>query len=196
MELKTMTVEELELRKSQIAEEVDAEDADLDALEEEANEINEELEERKSNEIKKAEIRSAVASGAGEVIDVVKTEEKSIMTNAEVRKSKEYMEAYARYIKSEDDRECRALLTENVNGTVPVPEYVEGRVRTAWERAGIMDLVRKTYLRGNVKIGFEISATGAVVHTEGGDAITPEELVLGTVTLIPQNPKDWSYLSR
>lgn len=195
MELKTKTVEELELRKAEIANEVDDENADLDSLEEEAKAINEELEERKATETKKTEIRSAVAQGAGLVIEEVKTEEREVMTNAEVRKSTEYVNAYAEYIKTGDDRECRALLTENVEGTIPVPEYVEGRVRTAWERTGIMDIIRKTFMRGNLKIGFEISATGAVVHTEGGNAIEPENLVLGTVTLIPQSIKKLVQIS-
>ena len=44
MELKEMTIEELEARKAEIATLVDAEDADLDALEAEARSINEELE--------------------------------------------------------------------------------------------------------------------------------------------------------
>ena len=51
----------------------------------------------------------------------------------EIRNSKEYINAYAEYIKTGDDRECRALLTENVGtGTVPVPEIVYDIVKTAW----------------------------------------------------------------
>lgn len=112
------------------------------------------------------------------------------MTNMEVRNSKEYIDAFAEYIKSGNDAECRALLTENVaSGTVPVPEMVYDIVKTAWDREGIMALVRKTSLKGNLKVGFEISADGAVVHTEGGDAITPENLVLGTVNIVPSSIK-------
>lgn len=119
------------------------------------------------------------------------------MTNMEVRKTHEYNVAYANYIKTGDDAECRALLTENVSGgTVPVAEYVEGRVRTAWERDGITSRVRKTFLKGNVKIGYEISATGAVVHTEAANsAVTEEQLVLGIVTLVPQSIKKWISIS-
>lgn len=108
----------------------------------------------------------------------------------EIRNSQEYINAYAEYIKTGDDRACRALLTENAAaGTVPVPELVENRVRTAWEREQIMALVRKSYLKGNLKVGFEISSDGAVIHTEGGDAIDPENLVLGVVNLVPQSIK-------
>ena len=118
------------------------------------------------------------------------------MTNAEVRKSHEYNVAYAEYIKTGDDKECRALLTENVSGTVPVSEYAENRVRTAWEKDGIMSRVRKTFLKGNVKIGFEISADGAYVHTEAANQATTEEsLVLGTASLIPESIKKWISIS-
>ena len=75
-------------------------------------------------------------------------------TLEEIRSSKEYINAFANYIKTGDDSECRALLTTNVTGgQVPVPQVVEERIRTAWENTGLMDLVRKTYVRGNVKIG-------------------------------------------
>ena len=114
------------------------------------------------------------------------------MTDMEVRNSKEYIDAYAEYIKNGKDTECRALLTENAtNGTVPVPEFVYDIVKTAWEKEGIMSLVRKAYLKGNLKVGFEISSSDAVVHTEGGDAVSEEQLVLGTVEMIPASIKKW-----
>lgn len=196
MEFKTMTNEELLARKAEIAKEIDQDGADLTALDEEIRGINAELETRKEAEAKKVELRKAVASGAGEVIRLTPQEERKTMTNAEVRASHEYNVAYANYIKTGDDSECRALLTENVSGTVPVAEYVEGRVRTAWERDGITSRVRKTFLRGNVKIGYEISATGAVVHTEAANsAVTEETLTLGVITLVPQSIKKWISIS-
>ena len=197
MELKEMTIEELEARKAEIREAVDMPEADLDALESEARAINEEIETRKNDEAQKAEIRAAVAAGAGEVIKTFELREESkIMTNEEVRNSHEYNLAYANYIKTGNDAECRALLTENVSGTVPVASYAEGRVRTAWEKDGITSRVRKTFMKGNVKIGYEISADGAVVHTEAANsAVTEEQLVLGIVSLVPQSIKKWISIS-
>lgn len=197
MKLEKLTIEELNGRKSQIVAECEEEDANLDELETEMRSINEEIETRKAEEAKRAEIRAAVASGEGETIkEFVKVEERTIMTNAEVRNSHEYNVAYANYIKTGNDAECRALLTENVSGTVPVASYVEGRVRTAWDRDGITSRVRKTFLKGNVKIGYEISATGAVVHTEAANsAVTEEQLVLGIVSLVPQSIKKWISIS-
>lgn len=196
MDFKEMSVEELETRLAAIPDEIEQDGADLDALENEVKGIKAELEERKAEAAKKAEIRSAVASGAGTVVKDFKVEERKTVTNAEVRNSHEYNVAYANYIKTGNDAECRALLTENVSGTVPVAAYVEGRVRTAWEREGITSRVRKTFLKGNVKIGYEISASGAIVHTEAANsAVTEETLTLGIVNLVPQSIKKWISIS-
>lgn len=198
MELKEMSIEQLEERKVAISAELDAPEADLDALEKEARAINAELEERKAVEAKKAETRKMVAEGNGEEIRTFKVEEKKEMTLQEIRSSKEYIDAFANYIKTGDDAECRALLSTNAtNGQVPVPEIIEGKIRTAWERAGIMNLVQKTYVRGNLKIGFELSATGAEVHAEGDMENLPAEEILtfGVVQMVPESIKKWITIS-
>ena len=195
-DFKEMSVEEIQARKAEIGTLVDTEDADLGALEEEIRAINEELEARKAEEAKKVEIRKAVAEGEGEVIEKLPTEERKEMTNEEIRNSKEYIDAYAEYMKNGDDKEVRALLTENgTNGTVPVPEFVYEIVKNAWAKEGIMSRVRKSYLKGNLKVGFEISADGAYVHAEGSGAVTEEALVLGVVNLVPETIKKWISVS-
>lgn len=195
MEFKEMSMEELNERKAAIALELDAPEADLDALEAEARGINEEIEARKNAEAQKAEIRAAVANGAGVVTETVEPEgREEKKTMEEIRNSKEYIEAYANYIKTEDPTECRALLSENGSGAIPVPELVYDIVKTAWEREGIMSRVRKAYIKGNLKVGFEISSSEAVAHTEGV-AVDEESLVLGTVNLIPQAIKKWISIS-
>ena len=117
------------------------------------------------------------------------------MTNAEVRASKEYVDAFARYLVSENDAEVRSLLTENVSGSVPVPAIVDEIIRTAWEKSDILSRVKKTSIRGNLKVAFELSADGAYVHTEGTAAPTEESLTLGIVTMIPKNIKKWIRVS-
>lgn len=193
-ELKEMTIEQLEERKAQIAEAIDAPEADLDALEAEARSIREELEQRKSEEEKRNAIRTAVAQGEGVVERKIEVEEKK-MNPEEIRASKEYVDAYANYIKTGKDDECRALLTENVSGSVPVPVMVDQIVRTAWEKNEFTQRLRKTYFKGNVKVSFELSADGAYVHTEGTSAPTEESLTLGIVEMIPANIKKWITIS-
>lgn len=184
--IETMTLEEIEIRAQEIETESAKDDADLDALVEETRALtdrkNQILAERKA-------AAEAVAAGAGEEIKKP-TEEKRTMS--EVRNSVEYMDAYKKYIISGDDRECRKLMTENVtSGTVPVPEIVDGIVRTAWENDQILSRVRKTFFKGNLKVGFEYAADPAYAHTEGTTAMTEESLSLGIITMIPKNIKKY-----
>lgn len=187
MELKDMTIEQLEERKAQIVSELELPETDLEAAEAEVRSIKAEIEERKAAEAKREEIRKAVAAGAGAVVESVKEEKR--MTNNEIRNSKAYIDAFAKYIKTEKDTECRALLTENVSGSLPVPAFVEGIIRTAWESDEILSRVRRTYIRGNLKVPFELTASPAVVHTEGTTAVTEETLTFGIVTMVPANVK-------
>lgn len=194
MDFKTMTVDELLERRTQIATEVETDGADLNALEEEVRAINEEIETRKADEEKRKEIRSAVANGIGTVVE--KKEEERKMENKEIRNTPEYREAFANYIKTGSDKECRALLTENVaSGTVPVPELVHDVVKHAWEKLGILELVQTTSVKGNLKVAVETAAGSAVAHTEGAEAINEESLTLATVDIVPVSYKKWKGLS-
>jgi len=197
MELKDMTIEALEERKAAIAVEVEADGADLDALEAEARSIKEEIERRKNEETQRNEIRKAVANGAGTVEKTFEKEERKTMTLEELRSLPAYVEAYANYIKTGDAKEARALITENApdtvtgSGPLPVPTIIESGVRTAWENDPIMSRVRRTFVRGNLKVAFELSADPAVVHEEGTNQPQEETLELGVVELIPKNIKKW-----
>lgn len=198
MELKEMTIEQIEERKGAIVAELDNEGADLDALESEMRSLNDEIEARKAEEAKKAEIRSAIANGnAGEVITEKDMGEKRTMkTNDEIRASKEYVDAFARYLVSEDATEVRSLLTENATGgSVPVPAIVDDIIRTAWENNEILSRVRRTEIRGVLKVAFERTASAANVHTEGADAPAEETLKLGIVTMVPASVKKWIRIS-
>lgn len=193
-ELKDLGIEELETRSAAIAEElsnpetapevVEERSAELDLIEERKNEIAQEIETRKKDV-------EAVVAGNGTEVETVK--EERTMTEKEIRNSKEYIDAYAEYIKTGKADECRTLLTtENAsNGTqsVAVPEFVYDIVKNAWEKEGLMRLVKKAYIRGNLKVNFEISGDDAVVHAEGAAAISAENLVLGLVELKPESIK-------
>ena len=197
-EIRVLDIEALEARANELA--VEAAEADATKLDEIEAELDA-IEERKSVIAQEIETRRAtiaeIAKGAGEVIEKVEERAKDTM---EIRNSKEYIDAYAEYIKSGNDVECRKLTSTNdttPNGTasVPVPEFVYDIVKTAWEREGIMRLVRKAYLRGNLKVGFEISSSDASIHTEGAAAVSEESLVLGVVELVPQSIKKWISIS-
>ena len=195
---------ETAINEAKTAEEREAVEAEINDFEAAKTE-NEKATEALRSEIENLEKELSELEAKTEDVQPEIKEERNIktMTINEVRSSKEYTEAYARYLKDAlihngkaDDAELRALLSENATGgAVPVPTYVETRVRQAWENNEIMNRVRKTYLKGNLKIAFEISATDAVVHTEGGEAPSEEELVLGIVNMVPASLKKWISLT-
>lgn len=187
--IKEFSAEQIETRAAEIKAEIDNADA------EKLNELNAELEalETRKGEIemetRKADMK-AVAEGAGVVI--AKAEVKEERTIDSVRSSEEYMNAFAEYLKTGDDRECRALMTDLVSGgSVPIPTLVDDYINTAWENARILSRVRRTSIKGTAKYPFEYSATAASVHEEGDVAPSEEELVLGTVSIEPQMLKKW-----
>lgn len=193
-DIKTFTREQIDTRAAEIRAEIDAADAEklaalneeLTALEERKKEL--EIEERKDN-------MKAVIEGAGQVI--TKAEEKEKRTLESVRSSNEYVEAFANYIKTGKDKECRALLTDLVDdgGTVPVPTVIDEFINTAWERANLVSRVRRTSIKGTAVYPFEYSATPAEVHEEGTQHPEEETLVLGKVSVEPAMLKKWITVS-
>lgn len=193
-EIKNISAEECEARKAQIAEEMNAEDADLEALSAEVDALNE----RRKALVEAEEQRKALANAVAQDSTATPIEERKetkTMENIEIRNTKAYIDAFANYIKTEDDTECRSLLTENVSGGVPVPEFVYDIVKTAWDREGLMSRVKKAYIKGNLKVGFELSSDGATVHTEGDGAVEEENLTMGIVTIVPTSIKKWISVS-
>lgn len=196
-EIKALDMEGVENRSMEIKEEMTAENADLETLSAEVTA----LEERKAalvEEMKKAQ--AAVAEGAGKEIE--KQEERNMKpTFAEVRSSEQYVNAYAEYIKTGDDKEVRSVLTEMGVGAsdpsagVAVPTSVEERIRTAWDNDAILSRVKRSNVKGILKVGFELSATPAAVHAEGAAAPDPETLNLGIVSLVPETLKKWITIS-
>ena len=184
MEFKNMTVEELEARRVQIGEEVEKDGADLDALEAEIKGIKAELEARKDAAAKKAEIRDAVATGAGEVIaeapqTPIPTEERKMFKVDSI----EYRDAWTKKIIGRElNEEERAAL--GAAGAV-IPTMT---VNAVWDKlTGPADLIGKvdvsqfpTYVRFP-KATTKNAATGQAV----GDTITESSDVIGYVDLIP-----------
>ena len=173
-----------------------AEQTDIDAREKELAEISEQ---RTALEAKKAALEAeeraaeklANNPNAGTKVEIENRGEENTMEK-EFRNSPEYIDALARSIKTGDMTELRSILTENaVSGEVPIPDFAEERIRTAWESDEILNRVGKTYVKGNLKIGFEISGTDAVIHVEGAEAIDEEELHIGVVSLIPSTIKKY-----
>lgn len=180
-----MTDECTQEQRDAVSEEVDTLEKEKAENEQQIGQLREELA-KLEKELEEAEAEQEVPADP----DPEERNHKN-MEGMITRDSVEYVNAYADYIKgNKDAKELRALLSENAtNGTVAVPTIVYDIVKTAWEKEGVMSLVKKSYLRGNLKVGFEISGDPAVIHTEGDVAIDPENLVLGIVELVPQSIK-------
>lgn len=192
--------EEIEARKLEIREEVETTE-DIEKVEElnkEVETLNEE--ERKIDEhIENEKAAKEMEEKSFAVKEVVK-EEKEMENNKEFRNSKEYINAFAEYIKTNDDKELRALITTGGyatgnSATVEVPDMVYDIVKTAWEREELIQYVKTVSVKGNLKVQFEVSADGATVHTEGNGAVSEESLVLGVVELPAKSIKKWISIS-
>lgn len=194
-EIRTLTIDEVKERLQAILDEIEADDADLDALEEEQKALHDRERELRKAAIAEEEARAVAAKEVVTIKTFEEEKEERKMGNMEIRNTPEYKAAYLEYIKSGNDAECRALLTTNVSGYVPVPELLENEIKTAWESNALFDVVRKTYIKGNVKVGFELSATGASVHVEGTDAPAEEVVTIGVIELKPESLKKWITVS-
>ena len=188
--------EEIEARKLELRDEIEAaEDTakveeltqEVDALVEEEQQLEEVQEEQK--EAKDLEEQKSIAK------EIIVEERKEM--KEEFRNSKEYVDAYAEYIKTGKDEELRTLLSTNAaeDGTIAVPDFVLDEVKTAWEKSDLLSLVRRTNMRGNLKVQFEVSGDPAVIHAEGDEAVTEEELVEGIVEIKPVSIKKWISIS-
>lgn len=209
--LEARSMDELEEIKEEIKE-----DKVEDTAEKVAEEVLEEIQEKEEPQVQPEEetapeettemsveeersIMAGVEEKSVETINLRKINEGE--TKMETRNSKEYVEAYAEYVKGNmEEKELRALVTTDGyatgnSATVAVPDMVYDFVKTAWDRARLMQKVRRISVKGNLKVQFEVSADGAVKHTEGNGAVNEESLVLGIVELKPVSIKKWISLS-
>ena len=190
--------EEIEARKLEIREEVEKTDnlVVVEQLNEEVEALNQE-----ETQIEEQEHQEEITEEMEEksVKEVVK-EERKMENNKEFRNSQEYINAYAEYIKSGDEKELRALITTDGyatgnSATVEIPDMVYDIVKTAWNREDLMARVRTLSVKGNLKVQFEVRGGDATIHQEGNSAVSEESLVLGVVTLAPVSIKKWISLS-
>lgn len=195
-EIMTLDLEALEARSLEISNEgATAPEERLAELEKELDAIRERKQQIITEAEEKRAAMAAVLGGEGTVIEKAR-EERKTMTSREIRNTEAYINAYVDYIKGNSDgTECRALLTTNADlgsdqtGTIEVPTYIEDRINTAWENDEIMRRVRRTFIKGNLKVGYEASSDGAKIHEEGANAIAEENLVINYVELIPKMVK-------
>ena len=216
-----MTLEEIEAKKVELRNAINEAETEekLEELKAEVEAINNEVPEpeveEKPEEEKPEEEKTTIEITPEEERSLLKdtenVEERSIKNielkgvrkmeeKIELRNSKEYVEAFAEYIKTGEDKEIRALITTGGyatgnSATVEVPDLVYDLVKTAWEREDLMSRVTSLAVKGNFKVQFEVSGGEASIHQEGNSAVSEESLVLGVVTLTPASIKKWISIS-
>ena len=193
-------LEEIEARKLELREELETteDETKVEEINNEVDALNEEVEEIKNHE--EEEETSVEMEEKSFEVKEIEMEERKEMNKEEFRNSKEYIDAYAEYMKTNDDKDLRALITTGGYATgntpvVEVPDFVFDVVKTAWEKENLLSLVRNISVKGNLKVQFEVSGDAAVEHTEGQSAVSEEELILGVVTLTPVSVKKWISIS-
>ena len=190
--------EEIEARKLELREEIESaeETEKVEELKEEVEALVEEeaqLEEHEEEQEQAEELEEKKVTAK----EIVKEERKM---EKEFRNSTEYVNAYAEYIKTNDDKELKSLITTNGyatgnSATIEVPDMVYDIVKTAWEREDLLSKVRRLSVKGNLKVQFEVSGDAAVKHQEGYGEVSEESLVLGVVSLTPVSFKKWISIS-
>ena len=192
--------EEIEARKVELRDEIESAE-DVEKVEELNQEVEALTEEEEQLEKHEEEEKTATAleekKAVAKEIEIKKEVEKM---DKEFRNSKEYVNAYAEYLKTNDDKELKALITTNGyatgnSATIEVPDMVYDIVKTAWEREDLLARVRRLSVKGNFKVQFEVSGDAAVKHQEGYGEVSEESLVLGVVSLTPVSFKKWISIS-
>lgn len=196
-EIKALDLAGIEKRMSEIRNEIDTDGADIDALTAEVDAIEARKNELKANAKKFKDIKDKVSAEKRTALENHKEMEK--MDVKEVRNSKEYIHAFANYVKTGKDAELRSILTENATASstakVPVPEIVESTISHSLEDLKILSRVTRTELKGVVKVGVETHADDAQIHKEGTEAVTEESLTLKIVSMVPETIKKYITVS-
>lgn len=203
MEIKNMSIAEIEARLAEMKAQIESAESEeqLNEMKETFTEERKLLSERKA-ELVELETRKAEAKAITEGTMVPKVieerkEETSMKKVEEYRNSKEYIDAFAEFLKTGKPDECRALLSTNVGeaGDVAIPDMVSDIIKTDWVQSELLGLVKTIEVPGNYIQQFEVSAGDAVIHNEGSGAVSEEELSLGIVKLIPESIKKWISIS-
>lgn len=196
MEIKEMQMEDIQTRMSEIEKEIETDGADLEALNAEVDQLNARAAEIEARANSEKELRAKVAGLKVKPVEEIEVKEER-KEHMEKENRAQLEDALAEYLKGRATPEQRAMLlsTNATNGTVKVSDIVDDYIWTDWDKSSILSRVRKIYVQGNYSVGYEVSATGAVEHTEGANAPTEETLTLAYVEFVAKYFKKWIRVS-
>ena len=154
----------------------------------------EEDKEEKSNDVKEKEKRTMDEKNLtlDKTVSTSTVEDRNANEVKEERDSAENLKAFRHAIMTV--REDRAGL-KSTDAGIPVPTAWFKGVEKAWEKLDIITEATYTEFAGILYQSYEISSTGAVVHTEGSQAPNEEALTLGSIKVLPKMVKKWISLT-
>ncbi len=185
-----MTLDEINERMADISVELEKEDADIDALSKEVNELQEE----KRFLIEKAEVRKATLerikkSNNLEILEKegkeMKEERKSVVETAEFRS------AFLKKLQGKklNEVEKRTLTSAQESAGAAIPTTTQNLIMEKLEAsAPLLNEIELMRVNGNVSFAVEADATDANVHAEGatitedGDVLIPVSLSANEIT--------------
>lgn len=201
-----MTVDEINARLEEIRTESEKPDADLDALLTEARALKEQREEMRKAAEKAAEIRAAVASGAGETVKKFGEERK--MEKVYNAASPEYRSAWLKNISALDGVSRFGALTEEertaythttANTGAVVPTAIIDRIESLVDSDAPIydDAVKYAMTQGFSLPRFTAIAAGDAAGTaEGAAPANDEQDTIGALPLAGVEIKKCAVLSR
>lgn len=179
MEIKEMKIEDIEARKLEIANEMNEENADLDALTNEVDELNARSQEIKDEVEKRNALIEAVSKGEGEIVEERKEETK--MENNFNVDSMEYRNAWLNNIQHPECRQNETYATTDSYTAIPtlVADKFFEKLKAV---APMIDEITLLRASGSIKFVTEGTNNPAVAHTENS-AISASADTIVTVEL-------------
>jgi HK97 family phage major capsid protein len=183
-----MTLKEIETRLAAIAQEVETDGADLDALEAEARTLKEARKTAMENAEKRSRILSAVSGMTGTpaaTAPVVETRNFSDMTAEEVIATPEYRSAFSKKLQgrtlSEVEQRAYSSAASSAGAAIPT-ELANDILTKAKQYAPLLDEITLLHVPGGVTYAVEGTNDDPDEHTENG-SITSAGDTLVSVTL-------------
>ena len=182
-----MTLEQIEVRMSQISEELKSETADIDALEIEVNDLQEKRSALVEQIEKRNKLLNSIATDEVETRKIINplVEERKVMENKDIFSTVEYRQAFMNYaLKGEAiPTEYRSAgITKTTDVGAVIPSTVLNTIIEKIEATGmILPLVTRTAVKGGVSIPTSSVKPVATWVAEGAGS-TKQKKSTGTIT--------------
>lgn len=173
-----MNYDEIMARLAAIREEINTPDADLEALNTEAEELAQQRDALAAQAMQRANILGNIARGAGTVIPSAPTPAPVV----DVHDTPEYRTNWLHLMQGTATAEQRAAVTTTDTGAVMPTQTANRIIDEIKTIAPLLGEITLLHVNGGVRFAVESGRTGAAVHAENA-TITPSSVSLTSVSL-------------